>query len=82
MLNDETKCYTMRYCLKEKSLLMLSCRVWQRASTQYAPVLFLFYSVRRLLMVILIITDGLFIIIYVDAYVRPIMEEVCLWPPQ
>ena len=61
---------------------MLSCQIWQRASTQYAPVLFLFYSVRRLLMVILIITDGLLIIIYVDAYVKPVMEEVCLWPPQ
>ena len=33
-------------------------------------------------MVILIITDGLVIIIYVDAYRRPIMEEECLWPPQ
>ena len=33
-------------------------------------------------MVILIFTDGLFIVIYVDAYVKPVLEEVCLWPPQ
>lgn len=33
-------------------------------------------------MVILIFTDGLFIVIYVDAYEKPVMEEVCLWPPQ
>ena len=33
-------------------------------------------------MVILIFTDGLFILIYVDVHVSPIMEEVCLWPPQ
>ena len=33
-------------------------------------------------MVILILTDGLFILIYVDVHVCPIMEEVCLWPRQ
>ena len=35
-------------------------------------------------MVILIFSDGLIIFIYVfpRTYRKPVMEEVCLWPPQ
>ncbi len=35
-------------------------------------------------MVILIFSDGLIIFIYVitHTYRKPVMEEVCLWPPQ
>ena len=33
-------------------------------------------------MVILIVTDGLVIFIYVDAYMEPEMEGVCPWPHQ
>jgi len=34
-------------------------------------------------MVILIIVEGLIIFIYVDAYMKPVMEaEVCGWPLQ
>ncbi len=33
-------------------------------------------------MVILIYVDGLLIFIVVEVHVKPVMEEVCLWPPQ